>query len=124
MSISMDMIGGRELEAALGVVSATVTVAAREVVERGGLNVKKAWAENARGTAGAAARHYPGSISYDMHGLEVEVGPDKGRTQGPLGNLLEYGSAHNPPHWDGQRALDDEAPRFEKALGDMLDGML
>ena len=124
MTVSMDVLGGRELAATLGVVSGAVTVAARGVVERGGLGVKRAWAENARSTAGAAARHYPDSISYDMRGLEVEVGPDKGKTQGPLGNLLEYGSSHNPPHWDGQRALDDEAPKFEKALNDMLGDML
>ena len=38
--------------------------------------------------------------------------------------LLEYGSANNPPHWDGQRAADAEAPRFEKAILDAVDGLL
>ena len=124
MTVSMDVVGAHELVASLGRVSATITVATRAVVERGGFNIKKAWAENARASSGVHAPHYPASISYDMHGLLVEVGPDKGRTQGPLGNLLEYGSTNSPPHWDGQRAMDDEAPKFERALGDMLDGLL
>jgi hypothetical protein len=75
-------------------------------------------AENARIAASHAviARLYPASISYDVTEgpgvVEAEIGPDKGRPQGPLGNLLEFGSAHNPPHNDGGRALDDEEPRF------------
>ena len=124
MTVSMDVVGAREVAASLGVVSGAVTLGARAVVERGALNVKQKWAENARGSAGVHAPHYPDSISYDMRGLDVEVGPDKGAAQGPLGNLLEYGSSKNPPHWDGQRALDDEAPRFERAFGEMLDRLL
>lgn len=99
----------------------------RAVVTRGALNVKNGWRANAVATAGRHARAYPYSVSYDVHplpgGAVAEIGPDKGETQGPLGNLLEYGSARNPPHNDGGRALAGEEPRFTAqvaALGDRL----
>lgn len=96
-----------------------------EVVARDALAVKGGWRDNARGSAGSHARSYPNSISYDVSfgaalvgRVEAEVGPDKNRPQGALGNLIEFGSVNNPPHNDGGRALRDEAPKFEKALAD------
>lgn len=88
----------------------------RAVVERGALNVKNEWRSNAVATSGRHARRYPYSVSYDvwstLAGARAEIGPDKGRPQGALGNLLEFGSVNNPPHNDGGRALAAEAPRF------------
>lgn len=87
-----------------------------QVVTRGALNVKNDWRDNATASSGRHARHYPMTISYDVHpipgGAHAEIGPDKSKVQGPLGNLLEFGSVHNPPHNDGGRALAAEAPRF------------
>ncbi|MBB4985033.1 hypothetical protein [Streptomyces nymphaeiformis] len=87
------------------------------IVTRGALNVKNAWRANAIVTAGRHARRYPYSIGYDVTpipgGATAEIGPDKGKVQGPLGNLLEFGSSNNPPHNDGGRALLAEAPAFE-----------
>lgn len=89
---------------------------ARAVVERGALNVKAGWRANATATAGRHARLYPSSISYDMlphpTGAAAEIGPDKSRPQGALGNLLEFGSSKNPPHNDGGRALLAEQAAF------------
>jgi hypothetical protein len=86
------------------------------VVARGALNVKNGWRDNAIASSGRHARLYPYSISYDVQpfpgGAQAEIGPDKGRPQGALGNLLEYGSSKNRPHNDGGRALLAEAPRF------------
>lgn len=86
------------------------------IVTRGALNVKNGWRDNATATAGRHARAYPYSVSFDVKpipgGAQAEIGPDKGRRQGPLGNLLEFGSSKNPPHNDGGRALLAEAPRF------------
>lgn len=94
------------------------------ITEHAAVNVKKDWQDNARASAGTHAPSYPDSISYDMSvaagviGLiQFEVGPDKTRRQGALGNLIEYGSVNNPPHNDGGRALAAEAPRLETALG-------
>ncbi|GFH34292.1 hypothetical protein [Streptomyces pacificus] len=88
----------------------------RAVVARGALNVKNGWRANAAATAGRHARLYPSSVSYDMKphptGAAAEIGPDKSRPQGALGNLLEFGSVKNPPHMDGARALAAEAAEF------------
>lgn len=93
------------------------------VVEHGAVNVKQGWAENAKQTAPHFAPHYPASISYDLSlgaalvgRVEAEIGPDKSKRQGPLGNILEFGSANNPPHNDGGRALRAEAAKFEQAV--------
>lgn len=85
-------------------------------VTRGALNVKNGWRDNAIATSGKHARAYPYSVSYDVKpipgGAQAEIGPDKGKKQGALGNLLEFGSSNNRPHNDGGRALLAEAPRF------------
>lgn len=92
------------------------------VTESAALRLKNGWKDNARQTSGRHAPAYPDSITYDfllsLSGPAVEVGPDKNRRQGALGNLLEFGSVRNPPHNDGGRALRDEAPKFEKALAE------
>jgi hypothetical protein len=99
---------------------AAVRQQARAVVSKGALNIKNDWRANARASSGRHARLYPSSIGYDLHSaaglIEAVIGPDKGGPQGPLGNLLEFGSVHNPPHNDGGRALLAEEPRFIAAV--------
>ena len=84
------------------------------VVSKGALNIKNDWRANASGNAHAP--HYPASITYDMDvradAVEAEIGPDKDKKQGALGNILEFGTSKNPPHNDGGRALAVEEPRF------------
>lgn len=86
------------------------------IVTRGALGVKNDWKANAIITSRRHARAYPYSVSYDVRpipgGAQAEIGPDKGRRQGPLGNLLEYGTSRQAGHNDGGRALLAEAPRF------------
>lgn len=94
---------------------------ARAVVSKGSLNIKNEARKNAPGSG--AARHYPSSISYDVTEKDGEIvgeiGPAEGRRQWGLGNLLEYGSEHNPPHPHLEPALDHEEPRFVKASEDL-----
>jgi hypothetical protein len=56
---------------------------------------------------------YPYSITYDVkvtaEGVEGEIGPDKGRAQGPLGNIIEYGTSKNAPIPHLGPALDANA---------------
>jgi hypothetical protein len=102
--------------------SEALTREVEAVVKRGAVNVKKDWRANAKETAGSAARVYPYSITFDGptrlpgHRIEAEIGPDKGKRQGALGNLLEYGSVNNPPHNDGKRAADKEQDKFAEAV--------
>lgn len=102
----------KEWEHDLVEAAAKATVDAVKVVKRGAGNVKKGWINNAKITAGKHARAYPYSVTYDIEGTSAEIGPDKSKRQGALGNLMEYGSSSNPPHNDGGRALDTEAPLF------------
>lgn len=92
------------------------------VVKRGAVNIKKDWRKNAKESAGTHARAYPYSIDFDGpdrrpgHVVEAEIGPDKGKRQGALGNLIEYGSVNNPPNNDGKRAADKEHDKFADAI--------
>lgn len=93
------------------------------VVEHAAVNVKNEWRDNATKTSGRHARRYPATITYDLTlgaalvgRIEAVIGPDKSKPQGPLGNILEFGTANNPPTNDGGRALRAEAPKFEAEL--------
>lgn len=94
----------------------------RAVVERGALNIKQDAARRASGLKHAPA--YPQSISYDVHntfgGVTAEIGPDKGRRQGALGNILEFGTPNNAPRPHLNPALDVEEPKFVAALDALL----
>lgn len=96
-------------------------VEARAVVQKGALNIKTDARRLASGLKHAPA--YPASITYDTRftptGASAEIGPDKGRRQGALGNILEYGTTNNAPHPHMAPAAELEQPRFEKAMEDL-----
>lgn len=56
---------------------------------------------------------YPYSITYETaygpDSVEGVIGPDKGRAQGPLGNIIEYGTSKNAPLPHLGPALDANA---------------
>lgn len=97
-----------------------------KVVAKGALNIKN----GARRRIGrpAHAPAYANSITYDLQrwgmGAVAEIGPDKGRRQGALGNLLEYGSVNNGPIPHIRPAADEELPRYEKAMDDLGEKLL
>jgi len=105
------------LVADLAAAPARLAVLVPPVVSKGALNVKNDWRANASGNAHAP--HYPASITYDLDvqpdNVEAEIGPDKNLPQGPLGNILEFGTSKNPPRLEGARALAAEEPRFIEA---------
>lgn len=78
------------------------------------LKVKTEAARNAPLRKGHA-RAYPKSITYtletDSHSVSAEIGPDKDLPQGALGNLIEFGSVHNPaepsliPAWEAESEI-------------------
>lgn len=99
---------------------------AAKVVEKGALNIKN----DARRRVGFL-RHapaYPAAIGYDsrrgFRGPEAEIGPDKNKRQGALGNLIEHGSVNNPPHPHMAPAAEAEMPRFERAMTDLAARLL
>lgn len=113
-----------EVSALIDSISRASRVPARDaaaVVDRGALNIKRDAAQRIKGLA--HARAYPRAITYDswagLKGPVAEIGPDKTRPQGALGNLLEYGSVNNPPHPHMRPAADAEEPRFAKAIEEL-----
>jgi hypothetical protein len=91
---------------------------ARKVVQKGLLNIKNDWRR--RWTGHPHAPRLPYAITYDSVAVGPrimgEVGPDKDKPQGALGNLFEYGSVNNPPIPGGAPALEAERPKFERAM--------
>ncbi|MEU5442765.1 hypothetical protein [Streptomyces griseofuscus] len=126
MDDRFDMSDVRRLEQYLARSIPRVRRDARQVTMKGAMNIKKDWRKNARQSSGRHAPAYPNSVGFDFgaYGPDIFmaiIGPDKGSPQGALGNLLEYGSAKNPPHRDGGRALDAETPRFEAQIALLAD---
>jgi hypothetical protein len=95
------------------------------VVAKGALNIKKDAAKRISGHPHLPA--YPRSITYDLYHLpfqaRADIGPDKSKRQGAMGNIIEYGTVNNAPLPHLRPALDAEAPRFADslmALGEQL----
>jgi len=110
--------------------AAEAVVATRAVVQVGAFNVKRDARANVLKSApihnaGAAA-----AITYDTNigktSVDAEIGYDKDKKPGRIGNLLEYGGGgdHSPPHRDLGRALDAEEPRFTEALAALVEKLL
>lgn len=98
----------------------------RKVVERGAWNIKKDWQQRWTGLGHAPALPY--AVTYDVKdeggAIVGEVGPDKDKRQGALGNIIEFGSPTSAPHPGGMPALDTEQPKFVGALEDLLTRVL
>ncbi len=123
MGITVDTDQAKALVTSLDKATSKALPETTTVVEKGALNIKKSWAKRWSGLAHAPA--VGRAVNYDVftgwRGPQAEIGPDKSRRQGALGNLLEYGSLKNSPIPGGAPALAEEAPRFEKALGDLAE---
>ena len=92
--------------------------------------IRDSWKQESMGLAHAPA--FPYSLSYDINRfggfgasyISAEIGPDKGREQGALGNLIEFGSRNNAPmglgHGALQRNEEDFVTGIEKAVADLM----
>lgn len=116
MRVSWDAsgLGGLATEITAG--AEELGVAARDLVDETATGIERDWRKNATETAGRHGKHYPRSIKKHMlaDGLTAEIEPDEGMRQG--GMSFEFGSSKQPPHLDGQRALDDNAPKFVRRI--------
>ena len=116
-----DTSGLADLAEDLRNVGARVARASVGIVKRGAQNVKTDAQQRIRSQLRYGhARRYPSAITYDVttSGSRVvaEIGPDKDRPQGALGNLLEFGSANNAPLPHVMPAGEAEAPKTEQQL--------
>lgn len=98
----------------------------RPVVSRGALNIKKDLQADAQGHPHSPA--FPSAISYDTTAtkseIRAEIGPDKDKAQGALGNILYFGTSKNPAVLDINGPLDREEPKFLKAIEDAIEDLL
>lgn len=118
------------LAAALLASGAKAVVETRAIVAKGALNVKNEARNNALTTAPTRHARAPYAITYDTKiqptTVEAEIGYDKNKPGGALGNLLEFGGGkdHSPPHRDLARALESEEPSFLNQLSLMAGRLL
>lgn len=116
----------REIELALGKTADDLLKAGRPVVQKGALNIKRDLQKDAQGHPHAP--HFPRAITYDTaetkSELRAEIGPDKGRPQGALGNILYFGTSKNAAVLDINGPLDREEPKFIKAVEDAIEDLL
>ena len=114
-----DMSEVQRLAVDLGRVSAGLVDDVDRVAKRAAQNIKDDLTAQASGS-----RHFKGmagSFSYDRHygrsAVGYEIGPDKGRRGGALGNIFFFGGSHGGGGTgDLDAPLAAEGPRFVKAL--------
>jgi hypothetical protein len=120
--ISIDFSEIDQLSASLGNVRANAGKYLRSAVAFTAKNIDKDWERESKGLQHAPA--FPYSITYDISTfagfgvsvIQADIGPDKDRAQGALGNLIEFGSVNNPPQGLGHGALQRNEADFEKGL--------
>lgn len=128
MSFEFDTSEVDKLSADLGKVAGRSIPPLITSVEKSAAAVQRGMRSEAAGHAHFP--HFPNSITHDVKvqvgRIEAEIGPDKGLTQGPLGNILYFGTSKNGPVLNINGPLDTEAPRFQKAVedaaGKLIDG--
>lgn len=118
------------MAAALIESAAKAVLETRAIVQKGAMNVKTQAKANVLKTAPRRNANAHTAITYDTSikptTVEAEIGYDKDRKPGRLGNLLEFGGGgdHSPPHRDLGLALEAEEPRFEAAISAMAERLL
>lgn len=116
--MSIIITGLKEVESALSGSTSLLQVNVGKAVEVTANKVKQSAQQRASGYAHLPA--YPSSITYDITkgitGAEAEIGPDKERTQGPLGNIIEFGTRKNAPIPHLGPALDENEDDLERGV--------
>lgn len=117
MSVTFDMREVRQMAVTLGRADRSVVAPLAAVVAETATAARDILREDAKGHP--KARHFPNSITHDVRGLAAEIGPDKNRRQGALGNLLYFGSVNNAPVLPApSTALERVRPLFEAGIAE------
>lgn len=112
----------------LGTAATLAAPLVRAVVMKGAVNIKKTMRADMQ-----ASTHFKAvsrSIGFDevttVGGVAADIGPRSGPGEpGNLANIAYFGTSRGGGTVrDPQEVLDEEALRFEKALGDVLEGLL
>ena len=125
MGITADVSQLREFQAKLGSAGAASKAELAQVVSKGALNIKTDMQTELRGSGNAGFRYVASTVSYDLEdgGMTAVIGPTKPR--GALANIAYFGSYKGGgTREDPVEALNREAPRFEQALAQVVEGLL
>lgn len=118
--------GVEQLSADLSDAAQRAPVEVLAILTRGAVNVRRDARRAARGIGHAPSYHR--AINYEVKPslwvYTIEVGPDKGRRQGALGNILEYGTSKNAPRPHLGPALVAEEPRLVAEYEKLADRLL
>jgi hypothetical protein len=121
--VSVQADGFDELARDLLLAADEITEEVRKVASKGAFNIKNDWRRRWTGLPHGTVRALPFAIDYDVvvsgSAVSAEIGPSKEKRQGPLANLLEYGSVNNAPIPGGAPALEKEKPNFEQYVEDV-----
>ena len=123
-NVEIDAHEVKEFASELGKVPTKVVTGVRPAVVKAGVNMKKQLREEMD-----KSKHFKASrsINFDVSdgGLAVAVGPSKGKP-GSIANIAYFGGVNGGGGTvpDPRGALDAEAPRFEKALTDLVGEIL
>lgn len=117
--IDVDFSETRRLEANIAKVPGRVAVDVAAITAKAAHNIKTGLAADAENNG-----HYPAfadSITYDrkfssLTSIDYEIGPDKDRRQGALGNILYFGTSKNAPVLDLEGPVRAEEPVFLREL--------
>ena len=93
------------------------------VISKAAVNVKSEMIADV-----SKSRHFrgmAGSITYEHHNtrgvIRREVGPDKGRRGGALGNIYYFGTSRGGGTGDIEKPLNTEEPRLMSAMQSLVD---
>lgn len=120
--VHADMTQVNALAANFSGVGARLRPVLKATISKGALNIKndakaRILAQSVRPLGHRYVKQYPNSITYDLHALgstvSAEIGPDKSKPQGPLGNILEFGTSNNAPMPHLIPAFEAELPNTE-----------
>jgi hypothetical protein len=119
MGVQFTRTGDLELALTLDRATSKALPETTKVIGRASFNIKNHWKKLWSGFPHLPA--LPGAINYDIYptlagNVESEIGVDKTRRQGELGNIIAFGSPTSAPIPGPLTALDAEAPKFESAL--------
>ena len=120
---TVDVSEARRLAGNLGKIAGAAVKDVDLVVKKGAQNVKEEMQSDARGSV--HFKGMAGAISYDsayrVGAPRYEVGPDKDRKGGALGNIYYFGTSRGGGSGDIEKPIRSEAPRLESALLDLAD---
>lgn len=111
-----------QLAASLENVAANAGKNVRQAVEITSRKIKDGWRDKLKGSVYLPALPY--AITYDVTTfsgfgasvIQSEIGPDKDRNQGALGNISEFGTVNNPPRGFGLATLQENLKDYEDGL--------